>query len=128
MILEKNLDRLLSRLPLFHKKLHPNRLHSGKYVEGEPFDYLVISDGVTYCFDAKEQEDDLYFKEIPIHQFNDMLKAEKHGAVVFFLIYFKNHHKLKFVHPSTIMRDNKASPSSEEVENKLKTIILNFFT
>jgi penicillin-binding protein-related factor A (putative recombinase) len=128
MILEKNLNKLLGRLPLFYKKLHPNRLHSGKYIEGEPFDYLVIFDGITYCFDAKEQEDDLYFKEIPIHQFNDMLKAEKHGAKVFFLIYFKKEHKLKFVHPSIIMRDNRASASSDEVDNKLKTIILNFFT
>lgn len=127
MLLERNINRLLSRLPLFYRKLHANKLHSGKYVEGEPFDYLVLLDGITYCFDAKEQNDDLYFKEIPLHQLNDMLKAEKHGAVVFFLIYFKKHHKLKFIHPSIIMRDNKASISSEEVENKLRSIILNFF-
>lgn len=127
-ILEKNLNRMFSRLPVFFKKLHPHRLHTGQYVEGEPFDYILIMEGTTYCFDAKEQNDDLYFKEIPMHQFNDMLKAEKHGATVFFLIYFKKHHKLKFVHPSTIMRDNKASISSEEVDNKLKTLILNFFT
>lgn len=128
MILENNLNKLFLRLPLFYKKLHPHRLHTGKYIEGEPFDYIVIMDGVTYCFDAKEQNNDLYFKEIPVHQFNDMLKAEKHGATVFFLIYFKKEHKLRFVHPSIIMRDNKASVSSEEVENELKKIILKFFT
>ena len=128
MILEKNLNRLLSRLPLFYKKLHPHRLHTGQYIEGEPFDYLVIMNGVTYCFDAKEQNNDLYASEIPMHQFNDMLKAEKHGAVVFFIIYFKKEHKIKFVHPSTILHDKKASASSKDVESELKNIILNFFT
>jgi len=128
MILEKNLNKLFSRMPLFYKKLHPHRLHNGQYVEGEPFDYLLIREGMTYCFDAKEQKDNLYAKEIPIHQFNDLLKAEKHGAVVFFLIYFTHVKKLCFVHPSVILRDNKATPTSEQVDNPLKDVILGYFS
>lgn len=128
MILEKNLNKLFASLPVFYKKLHPHRLHTGKYIEGEPFDYLLIMEGETYCFDAKEQNDDLYFKEIPIHQFNDLLKAEKHGAIVFFIIYFTNVKKLCFIHPSVIMRDNKATPASEQVDNNLKVKILKCLT
>ena len=126
MILEKNLNKLFDRLPVFYKKLHPHRLHTGQYVEGEPFDYLLISEGVTYCFDAKEQKNDLHMKEIPIHQFNDLLKAEKHGAAVFFLIYFTHVKKLCFIHPSVILRDNKATPTSEQVDNVLKIKILKY--
>ena len=125
MILEKNLNKLFSRLPIFYKKLHPHRLHDGQYVEGEPFDYIVIMEGTIYCFDAKEQNDDLYFKEIPMHQFNDLLKAEKCGAVVFFLIYFKHTKTICFVHPTTIIEENKATPTTKQVDNKLKTMILN---
>lgn len=124
MILEKNLNKLFNLLPVFYKKLHPHRLHTGQYIEGEPFDYLLIMEGVTYCFDAKEQTDNLYAKEIPMHQFNDLLKAEKHGAVVFFIIYFKQTNSLCFIHPSTILHDNKATPTSKQVDNKLKDVIL----
>lgn len=126
MILENNLNKLFSRLPVFYKKLHAHRLHTGKYIEGEPFDYLLMMDGVTYCFDAKEQNDDLYLKEIPMHQFNDLLKAEKHGAVVFFLIYFKHTRSLHFIHPNIILKDNKATPTSEQVNNALRVEILKY--
>lgn len=119
MILEKNLNKLLARLPLFYKKLHPHRLHTGQYIEGEPFDYLIIMDGITYCFDAKENKNDLQASEIPLHQFNDLLKAEKHGAVVFFLIYFSTAKKLCFIHPQTILNDGKATVNSAQVSNSL---------
>lgn len=129
MILEKNLNRLLDRLPVFYTKLHPLRLHTGKYISGEPFDYLVIMNGSVYCFDAKETKDgNLYFKDIPTHQINDLLRAEKNGALVFFLIYFVKEHKISFVHPRTIMEANKATPLSLQVENPLKKIILQHFT
>lgn len=127
MILEKNLNKLLSRLPLFYQKLHPHRLHTGQYVEGEPFDYLVIREGKTYCFDAKEQKNNLYLSEIPLHQLNNLLKAEKNGAIVFFLIYFVTPHKLCFIHPKTIIDDKKATPDSPQVENDIKNIILKYF-
>lgn len=128
MILEKNLNKLFSRLPIFAKKLHPNRLHSGKYVEGEPFDYLILREGETFCFDAKEcNQDALYAKNIPLHQFNDLLQAEKHGAIVFFLIYFVKVQQLCFIHPKTILDDGKATPESNQVSNTISSVILNHF-
>lgn len=127
MQLESNLNKLLARLPIFYKKLHPHRLHTGQYIEGEPFDYIVIMEGVTYCFDTKETKDNLYVSEIPLHQFNDLLKAEKHGATVFFLIYFTNTKSLCFVHPKTILDDKKATPQSNQVENSFKNNILLYF-
>ena len=129
MILEKNLNKLFSRLPIFWKKLYPHRLHNGQYVEGEPFDYLILREGEVFCFDAKEQKDNvLYFSEIPIGQFNNLLAAEKQGAKVFFLIYFVKPHKLCFIHPKTIIDDNKATPDSPQVDNSIKKLVLKYFT
>ena len=128
MILESQLEKLFDRLPVFYKKLHPNRTHHGKYIEGEPFDYILFREGSIFCFDAKETKKNvLYASQIPIHQFNDLLKAEKHGAIVFFIIYFSTQKKLKFVHPKTILDDKKATIKSVECENDLKNLLLNFF-
>lgn len=128
MILEKNLNKLLSALPLFFKKLYPHRLHTGQYVSGEPFDYIVIMEGRTYCFDAKEcSSDALYSSQIPVHQFNDMIKAEKYGATVFFLIYFVKHRTITFIHPMTILDDGKATHISKQVENDLSVVIKKYF-
>jgi penicillin-binding protein-related factor A (putative recombinase) len=125
MILEKNLNQLFERLPMFYRKLHPHRLHNGEYVEGEPFDYLVMMGGETFCFDAKECASSvLYLSKIPLSQFNNLLKAEKHGATVFFLIYFVENKKMAFVHPKTILKNDKATSESEQVENNLKKVIL----
>ncbi len=129
MQLEKNISQLLDILPLFYKKLHPNRAHNGKYIEGEPFDFIVIKKSEVYCFDTKECSSDcLYFKNIPLHQFNDLLKAEKQGAIVFFLIYFTKYRKLLFIHPRTIIETNKATPSSIEIESDLKNIIKSYLS
>ncbi len=129
MILEKNLNKLFKRLPLFVQKLHPHRLNDGTYVSGEPFDYLIIREDETFCFDAKESSKDvLYASIIPIHQFNDLLKAEKHGAKVFFLVFFKPSHKICFFHPKTILDDKKVTPSSNQVSNSITNIVLKYFT
>lgn len=128
MILEKNLNKLFDCLPLFYRKLHPQRLHTGQYIEGEPFDYFILIEGETFCFDAKEcKKNVLYASLIPVHQFNDLLKAEKHGAQVFFIIYFVSSNKLCFVHPRTILDEGKVTPESNQVSNTISKIILNHF-
>ena len=128
MQLEKHISSLFKRLPFFWTKMNERRLHDGTYVQGEPFDYIVIREGTTYCFDAKEasSKDILYASNIPAHQFNDMLKAENNGAKVFFLIYFVKAKKIKFIHPKTILDDKKATPFSEETNNDLIKEIRSF--
>lgn len=120
MQLEKNINKLFERLPFFSVKIPVLRAHTGQYIKGEPFDYIVIKDGITYCFDAKEcKQDALYSRQIKEHQFNELLKAEKNGAKVFFLIWFVKTNTLKFIHPQTIIDNNKATLESVDVSNDL---------
>lgn len=128
MILEKNINALMSKLDLFFVKIPCLRSHNGKYLKGEPFDYIVIKEGTTYCFDAKEcHQKTLYESQIKLDQFNEMLKAEKHGAKVFFMIYFVKNKTIKFVHPQTILDNKKANIDSKEVNNDLKKTFLKYF-
>ncbi|NCC41476.1 MAG: hypothetical protein EOM21_19035 [Gammaproteobacteria bacterium] len=119
--LEQNLNKLFTRLNFFWMKLHPHRLFDGTYISGEPFDYIIIREGKTICFDAKEcNSNALYASKIPVHQFNDLLKAEKNGAFVFFLIHFKKQNKICFIHPNTILTDGVATPNSIQVDCFIK--------
>lgn len=121
---ETQLNQLFSRLDLFFVKIPETRSHDGRYIKGEPFDYVVIMDGKTYCFDAKTAAKDvLYEKNIPLEQFNNLRLTEKQGATVFFLILFKESMTIKFIHPRTILNEGRATIDSVEIHNELSAII-----
>jgi penicillin-binding protein-related factor A (putative recombinase) len=76
-------------------KNHARRTAEGAYLEGEPFDYEVLSDGVLHCFDAKECAGDKWsLKNAKLSQVDNLLKCAAHGAEAFFLVYFKTVRKL----------------------------------
>jgi penicillin-binding protein-related factor A (putative recombinase) len=121
---ETQLNQLFAVMDLFFVKIPEERSHDGRYIKGEPFDYIVIMAGKTYCFDAKTAAKDvLYEKSIPLEQFNNLLLAEKQGATVFFLVLFKESRKIKFLHPRTILSDGRATVDSVEVLNEVSAII-----
>lgn len=71
-------------------KNHARRTEQGIYLEGEPFDYEVISGGIIHCFDAKEcSQDSWILKNAKLNQLNNLLVCRKNGAQAYFLVWFK---------------------------------------
>lgn len=73
----------------FATKLHPHRLHNGKYIDGEPFDYMLMLPDYKACFDAKEMTGDRWnFEEKDIKQAENLKHCKNTGIDSFFLVYF----------------------------------------
>ena len=119
--LEYQIDSFVKRFNSQKKGLawknHPNRLHDGKYVAGEPFDYIFITKHKTFCFDAKQTiQDHWQVKQKDIKQAKNLLVLENIGIDAFFLIYFfkfKNYRKLK---ASKFFEINKKTIKFEKME------------
>ena len=76
-------------------KNHAHRTQSGLYLEGEPFDYEVISNGVIHCFDAKECASKSWnLSNAKVNQLNNLLICQKNGAQAYFLVWFREVNKI----------------------------------
>ena len=72
-------------------KNHAKRTEQGIYLEGEPFDYEVITGGVIHCFDAKECAGSRWnLSNAKLNQLNNMLVCQKNGAQAYFLVWYRN--------------------------------------
>ena len=72
-------------------KNHARRTEQGIYLEGEPFDYEVISGGVIHCFDAKECAGKRWnLSNAKLSQLNNLLVCQKNGAQAYFLVWYRN--------------------------------------
>lgn len=103
-LLEIYLDQVCKYLNSvgFHAhKNHPKRSFSGKYIEGEPFDYEFFINGKVYCFDAKENFSDPHQWKVKLtgqrgiktnarilKQATNLLNCKRQGAEAFFLVAF----------------------------------------
>ena len=91
---EAELNRLSKYLNASGVHMHKNyarRTQSGQYLEGEPFDYEVISHGAIHCFDAKECAGSRWnLKNAKLNQLNNLLVCQKNGAQAYFLVWYKN--------------------------------------
>lgn len=77
-------------------KNHAKRTQDGVYLEGEPFDYEVISNGKTFCFDAKECHANKWNLKTnaKLSQVKNLLDAADNGAEAFFLVWFAEQNKI----------------------------------
>lgn len=76
-------------------KNHAKRTEQGIYLEGEPFDYEVISGGVIHCFDAKECSSDRWnLSNAKLNQLNNLLVCQKNGAQAYFLVWYRNKNEI----------------------------------
>ena len=76
-------------------KNHAHRTESGIYLEGEPFDYEVVSGGTLHCFDAKECSAKSWsLSNAKLTQLNNLLACQKNGAQAYFLVWFRNVNKI----------------------------------
>ena len=95
---ENELNRVskyLNSIGIHMHKNHARRTESGIYLEGEPFDYEVISNGVIHCFDAKECASKTWnLNNAKLSQLNNMLVCKKNGAQAYFLVYFREEKKI----------------------------------
>lgn len=102
---EHQINKLIKRLIESNKaigwKNNPDRLHNGKYIKGELFDYIIFSKQYKCCFDAKETIKLYWQAELKdIKQAKNLLLTKKHGMDSFFLVYFystKKYGKLDIV-------------------------------
>lgn len=96
-IFEQNLSKVakyLDSIGIHMHKNHANRLQNGTFVEGEPYDYDVITHGHFHCFDAKECQSARWnLSNAKPQQVNNLLKCQRNGAEAYFLVYFvpENH-------------------------------------
>ena len=95
---ENELNRVskyLGSVGIHMHKNHARRTESGIYLEGEPFDYEVISHGKIYCFDAKECSAKAWnLSNAKLHQLNNLLICHKNGAEAYFLVWFKQSNQI----------------------------------
>ena len=104
--LEAELNRLskyLNANGIHMHKNHPRRTEQGAYLEGEPFDYEVISDGIIHCFDAKECSGNSWdLRNVKINQLNNLLACQKNGAQAYFLVWFRKVNELVRIDAETV--------------------------
>ena len=76
-------------------KNYPHRTNEGLYLEGEPFDYEVISHGKIHCFDAKECAETRWnLSNAKLNQINNLLACARNGAQAYFLVWFRKTNKI----------------------------------
>lgn len=89
---EQKVDKLIDHVNAkgyFAHKLCSRRTAEGKYLEGEPFDYLIDLPGKMLRFDAKESHElSWHIKPKDIKQTENLKRCKNTGADAFFLIYF----------------------------------------
>ena len=79
----------------FGTKLHPNRNHAGQYIEGEPFDYMIILPNYKACFDAKMSKGMRWrFEKKDIKQAENLKHCKNAGMDAFFLVYFSDYKRM----------------------------------
>lgn len=95
---ENELNRVAKYLASIGVHMHKNHAHrteSGVYLEGEPFDYEVFSNGHVHCFDAKECATKSWsLKNAKLSQINSLSMCQKNGAQAYFLVWFKALNKI----------------------------------
>lgn len=78
----------------FGWKNQPHRLHNGKYISGECFDYIILSNNYKCAFDAKETISNAWIiTKKDIKQADNLYNLSKHGIDCFFLVYFYSSNK-----------------------------------
>ena len=91
---EAELNRVSKYLNANGIHMHKNHAHRTEqciYLEGEPFDYEVISGGVIHCFDAKECAGKRWnLSNAKLSQLNNMLVCRENGAQAYFLVWYRN--------------------------------------
>lgn len=76
-------------------KNHPQRLHDGKYIGGEPYDYEIMLPDYKACFDAKGIHQDIWkFEPKDIKQADHLKHCKNAGIDSFFLVYFYKFKKM----------------------------------
>ena len=99
-------------------KNHAHRTEQGIYLEGEPFDYEVISGGVIHCFDAKECAGKRWnLSNAKLSQLNNMLVCRENGAQAYFLVWYRNENAIIRFDAELVRQklvDGQKSLSSEE--------------
>lgn len=97
--LELEMNRVLNYLNsigIHGHKNHANRAQDGTRIEGEPFDFEVISHGKTYCYDTKECNADAWNLKTnaKLAQVKNLYDAAENGAEAFFLVWFAKVNKI----------------------------------
>ena len=72
----------------FHQN-HPLRLHSGKYIDGEPFDFEVFLPNYYAVFDVKSLNSNIWqIRDKDIKQAYNLLRCKQVGLNAYFLVNF----------------------------------------
>jgi penicillin-binding protein-related factor A (putative recombinase) len=122
---EQQINRLIDTINDLDKnalafKNHAYRTHMGTYIDGEMFDYIIMTPGYKCLFDAKETHTrvwHIYSKDFK--QANYLKKGKKLAFDAYFLIYFyslKEYRKLDIIQFYKITTTGRRSVRFEETE------------
>lgn len=100
--LEREINLLISKINEMNIGLgwknNPTRLFDGTYVEGEKFDYTILTRYKMACFDAKETIKTVWnIANKDIKQAKNLELCSKSGVWCFFLIYFSTTKSLLYI-------------------------------
>ncbi|MEG2769609.1 MAG: Holliday junction resolvase RecU [Oscillospiraceae bacterium] len=90
---ETQLNRLCTQVQSlgYHaQKNHADRTNDGKYLCGEPFDYIILTPNYKCAFDAKESQSERWSltTNAKLEQINNLKHCKNAGLDAFFLVYF----------------------------------------
>jgi hypothetical protein len=88
----------------FGWKNHPNRNYQGVHIDGEVFDYNIITKNKSYFFDCKQTELlTWHILKKDIKQLLNLNKIDDCGHDAFILIYFIQDNKLMKIQPKRVL-------------------------
>lgn len=103
----------------YHKN-NPLRLHNGKYVRGEVFDFEVFSKGYKCVFDCKSIDSETWqIREKDFKQLDNLLECKQAGLDAYFLINFNG--EVREVDAGLVVKalgENRKNIKYKEVEDK----------
>ncbi|HIZ77917.1 MAG TPA: Holliday junction resolvase RecU [Firmicutes bacterium] len=129
--LETQVEKVIAYLKTmgyWGQKNYPYRTDSGIYIDGEPFDYYIITNKVKLAFDAKECNSARWqIREKDIKQANNLVKLSRCGFDAFFLVYFVHEDKVIKFDIATVMQTlsqgRKNMKSNEGKEYRFEDIL-----
>lgn len=108
-VLEYNINQAIKALNKngsgFGWQNHPNRNFTGKYIEGEPFDFCIITQNRTIVFDTKFIESKKWsIRSKDIKQAKNLNQCSQNKSTqALFVIYFKEAEKLVAIEATKVI-------------------------
>lgn len=103
----------------YHKN-NALRLHSGKYIKGEPFDFEIFTKDIKAVFDTKSLNSEIWnIREKDFKQADNLLECKRAGLDAYFLVNFNGEiRQIDIVKFIEVISENRKNIKLKEVSEK----------